>query len=596
MSASTAQFESVAVPARDERARERGWWLSTCLVAVLATAIFTWPLGLHLGEVWKGYLHDAPLARKLSVTQYERSDGFQTAFVQTQVLDNLRHLREPFLDPDEGAAGPAPLHTTSLDTPWIALTGLVWPLFGLAAAYNLMLLLSSALTVVTAMGLFRRHTRWPLVALAGAVVYAFVPYRMLQLTGHFNAVLWWAFPAAAWSFEAMLDRYRDGDRWTVPGAWLVAVTLTVALSGEFHLTLYLSGLVVWLTIWSLTGAALARRRPPWPPLATAAGATVAGCLYALLAFRWAFRGGVAGGNGEYRQVIHYAPQALSVLVRKPPASLGVEGYIYMGWPVVVLAAAGLALALWRRPRARAYAVVTPLLLLLAYGPTTRNLFGRVGLHGFDAYRPIIDTIPLLKLQRVSGRIMVITAMVLVLLAIVAVDALGHWLAERAALLPQLGAVLLVLGTLWVVNDYRVVRSVVVSSQDDNRVVRALARSGDRAGPFLGLPVLGQASPVNSATTFLAAQSRRSTLNAYNQTAAPWLDARNRQLAPLNRGRVTDAALAVLRATGTRHVVVIDEPNQYRPGQSRAVVDRLLASGHFQLAVEDGPLTLLTLTG
>jgi hypothetical protein len=125
----------------------------------------------------------------------------------------------------------------------------------------------------------------------------------------------------------------------------------------------------------------------------------------------------------------------------------------------------------------------------------------------------------------------------------------------------------------------------------------LARSGDRAGPFLGLPVRKQADPVNSATTFLAALSRRSTLNAYNQATAPWLGQRNRQLAPLNRGNVTDQALAVLRTAGTRQIVVIDEPKAYKlPGQSRSVVDRLMSSGHFRLVVEDVPFTLLTFTG
>jgi hypothetical protein len=583
------------VPAHDERASRRGWWLATCLVAVLLTAFFTWPLALHLGGMWKGYLKAQVPADSPKVTRYGASDGFQTAYVQTQVLDNLRHLREPYLDLGEGAAGPAPLRTTSLDTPWVALTALVWPLFGLAAAYNLMLLLSSALTVVAAMGLFRRHTRWPLLALAGAAVYAFVPYRMIQLTGHFNAVLWWALAAAAWAFEVMLERHHNGDRWTVPGAWLVAVTLLVALSGEFHLTLYVSGLVLWLTIWSLAGAAGSRRRPPWVSLGVAVGATVAGCLYAVPAFRWAFRGGVAGPSGKYGEVVAYAPRTLSALVDKIPG-LNAEGYIYMGWPVVALAAAGLVLALWRRPGARAYAVLAPLLLLLTYGPTSRKLAEKLGVHGFDPYRPIVDAIPFLKLQRATGRIMVLTAMVLALLAVVALDGLGRWLSSRAAWLPRVGALLLLVGTLWVLGDYRVLGSAIGSAQDGNQVVRTLARSGDQAGPFLGLPVKDQADPVNSATTFLAAQSRRSTLNAYNQTAAAWLAARNQQLAPLNQGKLTDGALAVLRATGTRQVVVVDEPNTFKPGQSRAVVDRLLASGHFRLVVEDNPLTLLTFTG
>lgn len=273
-----------------------------------------------------------------------------------------------------------------------------------------------------------------------------------------------------------------------------------------------------------------------------------------------------------------------------------EGFIYMGWPVALLAAVGLALALWRRPSARAYAVLTPLALLLTYGPASRKLAEKLGLHGFDPYRPIVDAIPYLNLQRVTGRIMVLTAMVLALLAVVALDGLGRWLSSRAAWLPRVGAVVLVVGTLWVLGDYRVLGSAILPAQDGNQVVRTLARSGDRAGPFLGLPVKGQAYPVNSATTFLAAQSRRSTLNAYNQTAAPWLETRNDQLASLNQGKVTDGALAVLRATGTRQVVVVDEPSTFKPGQSRAVVDRLLASGHFRLVVEDNPLTLLTFTG
>jgi hypothetical protein len=585
---------TVSQPAGGATRRQRGWWLATGLVALLTTIVFTWPLALHPGSIWKASLRDPRWQQAPYLAQYAVNDGLQTMFIQTQVLNDLRHLREPFLDLDEGAAGPAPLRTTSLDTPWVVLTALAWPLFGLVAAYNLMLLLGAALSVVTATGLFRRHTRWPLLALAGGVAYAFVPYHVLQLGEHFNGVMWSAFPALAWSFEALLQRWREGGRWRVPAAWLVTVAGTVALSGEFHLTLYMIGLLGWLVLWSLAGAALARRRPPWWPLAIATGAAGLAGLYSLLSFRWAFRGGVAGGNGQYGQVVAYAPTSLGALVRKLPG-LGSEGFIYVGWPVSILAAAGFALALWRS-RARGYALLTPVLLLLTYGPTVGHLGDRVGLHGLDPYRFIFDTVPMLKLQRVSGRIMVLTAMLLVLLAVLALDAVGGWLSARRAWWPGAGAALLLLGTLWLASDYRVVGGSMLSSERDNQVVRLLARSGDRDGPFLGLPVLGQTHPENSRSTYLAAQSRRSVLNAYNQTTAPWLEARNRQLAPLNGGKVTAGALAALRATGTRQVVVIDERNFYEPGEPRTVAARLLASGHFSLVVEDGPFTLLRFTG
>ena len=127
---------------------------------------------------------------------------------------------------------------------------------------------------------------------------------------------------------------------------------------------------------------------------------------------------------------------------------------------------------------------------------------------------------------------------------------------------------------------------------DNRVVTTLRAAGDRAGPILGVPLRDQVS----ATTYVAALSRRRALNAYNQTPAPWQDERMIQLAPIAAGRPDPAALALLRATGTTQVVVINEPHVYAPGMWRAVVDRLVASGSFRLVTTDGPFALLELTG
>ena len=58
--------------------------------------------------------------------------------------------------------------------------------------------------------------------------------------------------------------------------------------------------------------------------------------------------------------------------------------------------------------------------------------------------------------------------------------------------------------------------------------------------------------------------------------------------------VLPAALEVLRQTGTRQVVVVDEPRVFAPGEWQATVDRLVASGRFRLVTRDGPLALLEL--
>ena len=42
--------------------------------------------------------------------------------------------------------------------------------------------------------------------------------------------------------------------------------------------------------------------------------------------------------------------------------------------------------------------------------------------------------------------------------------------------------------------------------------------------------------------------------------------------------------------------MINEPHIYQPGQWRQDVDKRVASGHFRLALTDGPFALLELTG
>jgi hypothetical protein len=661
------------------------WWLGVAVAALLAWAVLTWPLAIHLDHLWTMRGNETARSQPNFSTRpgaMASGDHLQNVFIQSVVVDNLRELRNPFLDLREGTAGLGTLHTTSLDLPWMPLVGLLWPLVGLVAAYNLTLLLASVATALAAFGWLRRHLRWPLVAAAGALAYACMPHRMFQLTSHFNAVMWWAFPAALWSFEVMVERYQTERRWRWPAVGLVAVVLTVALSGEYHLTLYMTALLAFVALWSV-GAALATGRPlPAGPAVVALAAIATGATYAVLVFRYAFKGAVAGENGDYEQVVLYAPASLLALVQKTFGTQG-EGLVYVGWALLLLAIGGLVLTVSRRRAAiLPYAVLLLPLLLLTYGP-------RADIGPIRLYRFLFDHVPFLSMQRVPERLMVVTALVLVLLAMTAVEELGQrWLrraepahatapddealaadaaapqpaaaaedappgtdepagqaeTERPAWLdeaatppeaggeaasapaprraaevlaerwPRLAPVLawwdrsplttprrlaagaLVVATLLLLADYRVSDNRLQPDLADNRVVTALHKAGDDAGPVLGLPALKPTVTWNSATTYLAAQSRRRSLNAYNQTPAAWLEDRMARLAPLNRGVVDADAMAVLQVTGTRHVLVVDEPRVFARGQWQEVVDRLVGTGAFRLVERDGPLALLEVTG
>ena len=588
-SGSSAASPSPPAPGPPGRRGRAAALLGVALASLAAFVVLTWPLALHPDHFWTMTGNRAAAAEPNFVSRpgaMHGGDHLQNVFIQSVVVDNVRELRSPYLDLREGAAGPAPLKTTSLDVPWSVVLAAVWPLAGLVPAYNLTLALSSVAAGVAAFAWLRRHTRWPLLAAAGALAYACTPNRMFQLTSHFNAVMWWAFPAALLAFEVMVERHRAGGRWRWPAAGLAAVTLTVAVSGEYHLILYLAGLLGFLTVWTL-GTGLAGRRPlPWGPLAVVVGTLGVACAYVLVVFQAVFQGTVAGENGSWQQVVLYSPASGWALVRK---SFGVqgEGLVYVGWPLLALAGAGLLAVVARRRAALAYAVLAGPLVILTYG--SRAEVGGVGL-----YRFLFDHLPFLSLQRVPERLMVVTALVLVLLATSALDVAGGLLAGRPRAAVAAGLALC-LATGLLVADYRVSRNRLEPDRSDNRVVAALRADGDGRGPVLGLPILEQSVTWNSVSTYTGAQSRRRVLNAYNQTPAPWLAERVARLDPLNRGQADPAALEVLRQTGTSQVVVVDEPRVFAPGEAQATVDRLVASGRFRLVARDGPLALLELT-
>ena len=568
-------------------------WLGVGAASLAAFVALTWPLALHMDGIWTAYPTPDPgtnPAARYRPDQLIAGDHLQTVFIQSVVVDNLRAVRNPYLDLREGVAGPAPLKTSSLDLPWTLLLAATWPAVGLVPAYNLSLALASVATGLAAYAWLCRHTRWPLLAVAGALAYAGTPNRLFQLTGHFNALLWWAFPAALLAWEVVLERWRVGRAWRWPGLGLAGVVVMVAASGEYHLILYLAGLLGFLGLWAL-GVALAGRQPlPLAPLALAAATLATACTYVVAVFAYAFRGDVQGSNGSFEVVARHVPESIGWLVDRGQARFG-DLTVYVGWAVVVLAAAGLVVALVGRSRARAarpYAVLLTPLLVLTLGPTAD-----VG--PFRPYRFLFDRLPFLSLQRVPPRLMVVTSLVLVLLAVVALDQAAGLLLSGRRWAAWLAAAALLAGTVLLHHDYLFARNLVMRDVADNRVVAALRAAGDGAGPIVGVPVGGQTTPSNSTTTYVAALSRRRALNAYNQTPAPWLPERLRRLRPLNRGDADPAALRVLRQTGTTQVVVVNQPPQYQPGQWRMVVDRLVASGRFRLVVVDGPLALLRLS-
>ncbi|HZA80686.1 MAG TPA: hypothetical protein VFC13_04335, partial [Actinomycetes bacterium] len=136
-------------PAAPDPERPRGRaiaWVAVAVASLAAFVILTWPLALHPDHFWTMTGNRGVAAEPNFVARpgaMHGGDHLQNVFIQSVVVDNLRELRSPYLDLREGAAGPSPLKTTSLDVPWTAVLAVAWPLIGLVPAYNLTLALSS---------------------------------------------------------------------------------------------------------------------------------------------------------------------------------------------------------------------------------------------------------------------------------------------------------------------------------------------------------------------------------------------------------------------------------------------------------------------
>ena len=162
------------------------------MASLAAFVVLTWPLALHPDHFWTMAGNRGVAAEPNFVNRpggMHGGDHLQNVFIQSVVVDNVRALRSPYLDLREGAAGPTPLKTTSLDLPWTALLALLWPVTGLQAAYNAGLLLSSVATGVAASSRSALLLRFSTVTWLPAML-LLISLARVNLADHHKKVIW----------------------------------------------------------------------------------------------------------------------------------------------------------------------------------------------------------------------------------------------------------------------------------------------------------------------------------------------------------------------------------------------------------------------
>jgi len=431
-------------------------------------------------------------------------DHLQTGYQLWLVGHQLEHGRAPWRDPYSFQPEVKPRWNLA-GWPF----GIVyWPLqraFGTVAAWNLFVLLGflgaggSAALWLRQLGLRRGAT------LTGGLAFALAPYLQAQWSaGHLLAWIAMLLPLSLFAVE----RARRGSKW-----WLLlagtALTL-IPLSGQLHFAL---GAIPFFALYGLV-------RLRW------AVALVLPALGAGLLANFAVVRGTTGASGRsFRQVEHYSAGPTDFLSRNGGE---LEGIVFLGWTVLPLALAGLAVLLTRRRWG--------LSLVLGLGALVPALFA-LGAN-LPGYETLWRNLPGLRHTRVPERLMPIACLALAALVAVAVSRL-RW--------PGTAAIV----ALLLLVDLRIGGFHATAADEHNRAYAALRE--EPPGRLLELPVFPPGEQDVAVYLYYRMQDPREGPAGYTTTAPRKADTVLRELRADPCSHLTELGIRYL-------AIHLDRPN------------------------------------
>jgi len=577
----------------------RRWGLALFGVFLLGAILYTLPLARHLGD---GLPFAAVPPEGRETVWRVQGDYLQFYYYLWLVRDRLLAGASPLRDPYQFAVGEPRLNLPNTFLP-VALVYVPLSLLDPRMAYNALVLLSFPAAGLAAALLARRYGVGFWGALVAGVVFAASPYRVgTLLGGHPAGLAFFLVPLALWGLEGALLGSWAGAIWCAAALLAVAIVEPhFFLFAAFGLPLYLGarlGLEGWHRedlrtgplAWGAVGTtavaiawgalALLRARgwqagtsarfgvgavvallvlAAWQcakgwlrlagaarvavgPLALAGGGAVLGAAFLLLVRRLVLSDALAGGGRTLGEVLLFSPAPGDLVARVNPAA---GRAIYPGVLVLLLALVGFA-ALARRPPEPSRRV------LLAFGPLAA--LGTVLVLGprmpiLPLFEAAFRLVPFWNFIRQPGKLQVVVALGLALLAGVGTDALGAG-ARRAGARAALG-ILLALG---IAAEYHPWRPAGVSLlPEHDAAVEAIRTVGPRA---LYLPLWPGDSSYSALYLHTTTLTRVPMLNGYSAyVERAYVDTVYRALESLNVGHVGEAEYAALRRLGVRQVIL-----------------------------------------
>lgn len=380
-----------------------------------------------------------------------------------------------------------------------AALSLLLPGVAFHTALNVVLLLSFAASGLSAYLLGRRVLQHEGGALLCGFVFAFCPYRMQHLVGHYQLMIAFTLPWVALAWWRLLDSADEGPMpWRRIGLAGLALGLTVIT--DYYTFAYALLLCGWLVAWHLVAKAWAARQAARSPLdlwrrmlgrtlASGAAAFVVASPILLPALASASRSNyavTAGHENHKADLLSFVvPSARQWLFTPLQPWLretldmstidGVEHSVYLGWGLLLLCAVAVP-TLRRDPVGRLFGATALLFGVLAMGPSLS-----VGGHGeIPLPGALLTNLPFFESARAPGRTVVLAMLAL---GVCAGAALRHLLRPGMRVLGLPGRAIAAAGCLWLSLEYVV--PIYLARLPDLSVLEQIA---DDPGPVAHAPL------------------------------------------------------------------------------------------------------------
>lgn len=249
--------------------------------------------------------------------------------VKTQVFN----FKSPILDGYQfNINGP---HTEGISLWLFPLQIIFIPLtfiFSEIASYNIIYLLSYIFTGLSMFFLVNYYTKNWVASLYSAILFTFIPARILHSFGHSGALLFFVFPLTIYLLEISLNN----KKWLLANFAASFFIFSMAL-GEWHWCIYLTSLVVLFYIYKLLSIKFFYNKKHYKRLLISAIITFSGVIisgiYLIFIKYTNLSSSIAGEGRSLAEVNYYSPPIKNLLRNYT----GSEKNIYLGWLNVVLA-------------------------------------------------------------------------------------------------------------------------------------------------------------------------------------------------------------------------------------------------------------------